>query len=68
MADRVGFLRDGRMMLEGEPRALIAEAFGVQMEVLVELLAEPDAAGEVRLAAEGLVRAPYLNGCGAVAT
>ncbi|MBU4435972.1 MAG: ABC transporter ATP-binding protein [Alphaproteobacteria bacterium] len=57
LADRVGFLRDGRMMLEGEPRALIAEAFGVQMEVLVELLAEPDAAGELRLAAEGLVRA-----------
>ena len=57
LADRVGFLRDGRMMLEGEPRALITEAFGVQMEVLVELFAEPDAAGEIRLAGEGLVKA-----------
>jgi ABC-2 type transport system ATP-binding protein len=56
MADRVGFLRDGRLVLEGEPRALIAEAFGEQMEVLVHLAEEIDAAGEIRLAAEGLER------------
>lgn len=56
LADRVGFLRDGQMVLEGEPRALIAEAFGAQMEILVHLSEEVDTAGEIRLAAEGLAR------------
>jgi ABC-2 type transport system ATP-binding protein len=56
LADRVGFLRDGRMVLEGAPKALVAEAFGTQMEVLVHLAATPDAAAEARLAAEGLAR------------
>jgi ABC-2 type transport system ATP-binding protein len=58
LADRVGFMREGRMLLEGEPRALLAEAFGAQMEVLVQLTSEPDTAGEILLAAEGLVAAP----------
>jgi ABC-2 type transport system ATP-binding protein len=56
LADRVGFLRDGQLVLEGQPRALIAEAFGDQMEVLVQLGEEIDTAGEIRLAAEGLER------------
>lgn len=56
LADRVGFLREGQMVLEGEPRALIAEAFGDQMEILVHLAEQIDPAGEIRLAAEGLER------------
>ena len=56
LADRVGFLREGRLVLEGEPRALIAEAFGERMEILVHLAEEIDAAGESRLIAEGLER------------
>jgi len=56
LADRVGFLREGRLVLEGEPHALIAEAFGERMEVQVHLAHEVDAAGEGRLAAEGLER------------
>ena len=54
LADRVGFLRDGSMVLEGEPRALVAEAFGDQMEILVHLAEGLDMAGEIHLAAEGL--------------
>lgn len=54
LADRVGFLRNGSMVLEGEPRALVAEAFGDQMEILVHLSEGLDTAGEIRLAAEGL--------------
>jgi ABC-2 type transport system ATP-binding protein len=61
LADRVGFLREGRVALEGEPRALIADAFGDRMEVLVQLSGEPDAAGEARLTAEGLVKATRAN-------
>jgi ABC-2 type transport system ATP-binding protein len=56
LADRVGFLRDGQLVLEGEPHALIAEAFGERMEILVHLAEEIDAAGESRLTAEGLER------------
>ncbi|KQY34703.1 ABC transporter [Caulobacter sp. Root487D2Y] len=56
LADRVGFLRDGQLVLEGRPRALIAEAFGERMEIQVRLAEEIDAAGESRLAAEGLER------------
>ena len=56
LADRVGFLREGQLVLEGEPRALITEAFGKQMEILVQLTEEIDTAGEIRLAAEGLER------------
>ena len=56
LADRVGFLREGQLVLEGEPRALITEAFGEQMEILVQLAEEIDTAGEIRLAAEGLER------------
>lgn len=54
LADRVGFLRDGRLVLEGEPAALVAEAFGGQMEVQVEIAGDLDGAQEARLAAEGL--------------
>ena len=58
LADRVGFLRDGQMVLEGEPKALIAAAFGARMEILVHLSTEVDAAGEARLVGEGLARTP----------
>lgn len=61
LADRVGFLREGQMALEGEPRALIAQAFGDQMEILVQLVEEPDTADEILLAAEGLERARRPN-------
>lgn len=58
LADRVGFLREGQMVLEGEPRALIAEAFGDRMEIRVHLAEVVDAAGEARLAGEGLEPTP----------
>jgi ABC-2 type transport system ATP-binding protein len=56
LADRVGFLRDGQLVLEGEPHALIAEAFGERMEIQVHLAEEVAAADESRLIAEGLER------------
>jgi ABC-2 type transport system ATP-binding protein len=56
LADRVGFLRDGQMVLEGAPQALIAEAFGERMEVQVHLAEALAAAGESALIAEGLER------------
>jgi ABC-2 type transport system ATP-binding protein len=56
LADRVGFLRDGQMVLEGAPQALIAEAFGERMEVQVHLAEALAAAGEGTLIAEGLER------------
>ncbi|WP_426011967.1 ABC transporter ATP-binding protein [Caulobacter sp. DWR2-3-1b2] len=56
LADRVGFLREGQMVLEGEPRTLVAQAFGNQMEIMVHLAEEVDTAGEIRLAGEGLER------------
>jgi len=54
LADRVGFLREGELVLEGEPRALVAEAFGARMEILVHLAEEIVADEEIRLTAEGL--------------
>jgi ABC-2 type transport system ATP-binding protein len=56
LADRVGFLREGELVLEGEPRALVAEAFGARMEILVHLAEEVTAGDEVHLTAEGLER------------
>jgi ABC-2 type transport system ATP-binding protein len=56
LADRVGFLRDGQLVLEGRPKALVAEAFGERMEIQVHLADELDAAGQDRLVAEGLER------------
>jgi ABC-2 type transport system ATP-binding protein len=56
LADRVGFLREGTMALEGEPARLIAAAFGDQMEVQVDLVDEPDASQALRLTAEGLAQ------------
>lgn len=58
LADRVGFLREGEKVLEGEPRALVAEAFGGRMEILVHLAQEVDAEGEARLAEAGLEPTP----------
>jgi ABC-2 type transport system ATP-binding protein len=58
LADRVGFLREGELVLEGEPRALVAEAFGARMEILVHLAEAVAAADEIHLTAEGLERTP----------
>jgi ABC-2 type transport system ATP-binding protein len=57
LADRVGFVREGRLLLEGAPRDLITEAFGDDMEIIVQLAEEPDDGGEIRLAGEGLIKA-----------
>ncbi len=54
IADRVGFLRDGSKMLEGEPKALIAEAFGSAMEVEVEVAGELEPPQQTLLTAAGL--------------
>ena len=56
LADRVGFLRDGEKVLEGAPKVLIADAFGDQVEVEVDVGAEASAAEAEHLAAEGLWR------------
>ncbi len=56
LADRVGFLREGRKIMEGAPRALIEQAFGQEMEILVQMDVEPGVDGESILAAEGLER------------
>ena len=52
LADRVGFLRDGEKVLEGDPDALIAASFGSQVEVEVDV--EPSDAEVAGLDAEGL--------------
>jgi ABC-2 type transport system ATP-binding protein len=54
LADRVGFLKAGRMVLEGVPAALLASAFGERMELVVQLSAAPDPEGAERLGQEGL--------------
>ena len=56
LADRVGFLREGELVLEGRPKALVAEAFGERLEIQVHLAEATDGDGETRLAAEGLER------------
>lgn len=56
LADRVGFLREGRKVLEGAPRALIEQAFGQEMEILVQMDIEPDVDTQSILAGEGLER------------
>ncbi len=61
LADRVGFLREGRKIMEGAPRALIEQAFGEEMEIRVHLALEPDSAGEITLAGEGLERQGRTN-------
>lgn len=61
LADRVGFLREGRKIMEGAPRSLIEQAFGEEMEIRVHLALEPDSAGEILLAHEGLERQGKTN-------
>lgn len=56
LADRVGFLREGRKVLEGAPRALIEQAFGKEMEILVQMDVAPGMDGVSILAGEGLER------------
>jgi ABC-2 type transport system ATP-binding protein len=55
LADRVGFLREGQKVLEGAPDALIADAFGDQMEIEVDMGAS-SATDAGHLAQEGLRR------------
>lgn len=61
LADRVGFLREGRKIMEGAPRTLIQQAFGEEMEIRVHLALEPDSAGEILMAGEGLERQGKTN-------
>ncbi len=49
----MGFLRDGEKVLEGDPAALIAAAFGERMEIEVDV-GDAGEGGPERLAAEGL--------------
>lgn len=61
LADRVGFMREGRKVLEGAPRQLITQAFGEEMEILVQLDEDPDGDDMVVLAAAGLERRDRTN-------
>ena len=61
LADRVGFLREGQMVLEGQPRALVAEAFGDRKEILVHLAQAADPADQARLAKAGLEPTPHAQ-------
>ncbi len=56
LADRVGFLREGRKIMEGAPGDLIRQAFGDELEILVHVTEEPDAREEIVLAEVGLER------------
>ncbi len=56
LADRVGILRDGEKVLEGAPAALLAEAFGDQVEIEVDIGGGADADDAAHLAQEGLSR------------
>jgi ABC-2 type transport system ATP-binding protein len=61
LADRVGFMREGRKVMEGAPRALITQAFGDEMEILVQLGEDPDSGDEIVLAGAGLERRGRTN-------
>lgn len=54
LADRVGFLKEGRKVMEGAPRDLVRQAFGEEMEILVQLSADPSPAQQALLIGEGL--------------
>ena len=56
LATRVGFLNEGQKVLEGVPGQLIADAFGEQMEVVVQIGMDLTGAEEARLTALGLVK------------
>jgi ABC-2 type transport system ATP-binding protein len=43
LSDRIGAIKRGRLVVEGEPSQLIADAFGEARELIVELLHEADA-------------------------
>jgi ABC-2 type transport system ATP-binding protein len=59
LADGVVFLREGVKVREGAPAQLIAEAFGDQMEVQVDVAPDLAPAKEARLVAEGLERGSH---------
>ena len=61
LADRVGFMREGRKVLEGSPRHLISQAFGEEMEILVQLSEDPDTGEEIVLSGAGLERRGATN-------
>jgi len=60
LGDRVGFLRDGEKVLEGDPAELIAQAFGERMEIEIDV-GEPGEGGAEHLAAEGLEPGPVAG-------
>lgn len=61
LADRVGFMREGRKVMEGDPRFLITQAFGEEMEILVQLGEDPDSGDEIVLSGAGLERRGKTN-------
>jgi ABC-2 type transport system ATP-binding protein len=54
LADRVGFLKEGRKVMEGAPRELVRQTFGEEMEILVQLGADPTPVQHTLLTGEGL--------------
>lgn len=56
IADRVGFLKDGRLVSEGAPADLIRSAFGERHEIIVQMASDLDPAAEVILVEEGMTR------------
>ena len=53
LADRVAFLRDGTLVAQGEPRALVAGLFSSRKEVQIVFVAAPDTRQRHRLTARG---------------
>ena len=67
LADRIGVLHHGRMIAEGAPSVLLAEAFGHKEELVLRLAAPPSELAARELSEAGL--APAEGGlvwCGLV--
>lgn len=55
LADRVAFLRAGRLVAQGKPRALVAALHGTRKEVRIDLVRAPNAVQRERLHTRGAV-------------
>ncbi len=53
LADRVAFLRAGRLVAQGEPRALVHALHAARKEIQIDLAAEPDAGQREHLRGRG---------------